>query len=60
MAAQLDFWTYQEIERLEKRIASLTAEVMNLREENCLLAMKRHGKKARIAYATEYLAHRVQ
>lgn len=50
MAIQLDLWSLSQIETLEKRIASLTVELMNLREENRMLSEKRQGKRALIAY----------
>lgn len=54
MAIQLDFWSLQEIDRLEKKVATLNAEVVNLREENERLAAKRMGKRAYIALAKRY------
>jgi hypothetical protein len=51
MAVQMDFWADAEIERLEKKVATLSAELQTLREQNRLLFLKRFGKRTLCAMA---------
>lgn len=48
---QLDFWADSEIERLEKRIATLHCEIATLKEENEKSFLKRFSKRIRRQYA---------
>ena len=51
MVVQMDFWVDHEIERLLKRVATLSAELVTLREQNVQLSMKRFSKKTQYAYS---------